>query len=150
MDIIEAIVKTTLTLHQPIVPDKAKSTSANNEPKDFTVPTLRMPPEAMKKLNKLDKDEEKEDSRPALPAHIEALVEQRKKIKEQIKEQKEQLDKLKSRDDLDEEIKTNLLKQQSDYLMQLQIQLMGITQSLQDALKEAGISDLGLLADVLV
>ncbi|MBD1581924.1 hypothetical protein [Pseudoalteromonas sp. S16_S37] len=143
-------MKTTLTMHQPIMPDKPKSQSADNEPKDYTVPTLRMTPEAMKKLNTLNSDEKKDDNKPALPAHIEALVEQRKKIKEQIKEQKERLEQLKARDDLDKEIKAALLKQQSDTLMQLQIQLMGITQSLQEALKESGISDMGLLADILV
>ncbi|MCF6434477.1 hypothetical protein [Pseudoalteromonas sp. MMG022] len=84
-----------------------------------------------------------------IPSHIEALLTRQEQIKKQISEYKEQLTHVKSRLDMDEKIKTTLVKHLTDYLTQLQIQLVSVSQALHEALKKSGISDLNQLVDVL-
>ncbi|CAM4128400.1 hypothetical protein [Pseudoalteromonas byunsanensis] len=84
-----------------------------------------------------------------LPAHIDALLAQQKKIKKQLREQKEQLVDVKTRLDMNEEIRQNMIKHLTAELTQLHLQLVSISQALHDALKKSGISDLNQLVDVL-
>ncbi|WP_152088220.1 hypothetical protein [Pseudoalteromonas sp. A25] len=143
-------MKTLPTTHSSYQPEQGKREPTDNTLTGYQTPVLRMAPDVLTKRNELNSNEQSDSNKPELPAHIEALIEQQKKIKEQIKEQKRHLEQLKARNDLDEESKATLVKQQGDTLTQLQLQLVAITQSLQDALKKAGIGDLGLLANVLV
>lgn len=85
-----------------------------------------------------------------LPAHIRKMVEQLEKLKEQLELAKEQLAKLQALKNQEDEAVKVQVKTQTKMVMEIQMQIISLSQSISDALKEAGISDPGVLMSVLV
>ncbi|CAH9063643.1 hypothetical protein PSECIP111951_03209 [Pseudoalteromonas holothuriae] len=143
-------MKITPTIHQPAVSAKSNTSSNNSLLTKEVGKPLRLSQRDTNTLSTQQTEQsEKGKSKSKLPAHIEALIEQKKELKEQIEEQQKILESLKSRNDLDAQIKQDLVKQQTEYLAQLQIQLLSVSRALQDALKKSGVNDPSQLVDVL-
>ncbi len=105
-------------------------------------------------MNKLSGREvepaQKEEVSSELPAHIRKMVEQLEKLKEQLELAKEQLAKLQALKNQEDEAVKVQVETQTKMVMEIQTQVMTLSQSISDALKEAGISDPGVLMSVLV
>ncbi|KTG18874.1 hypothetical protein AUR67_17105 [Pseudoalteromonas sp. XI10] len=105
-------------------------------------------------MNKLSGREvepaQKEEVSSELPAHIRKMVEQLEKLKEQLELAKEQLAKLQALKNQEDEAVKVQVETQTKMVMEIQTQIMSLSQSISDALKEAGISDPGVLMNVLV
>lgn len=91
---------------------------------------------------------EKND-KPTLPAHIQAIVDQVKKLKQMLEEAKAILLNLSQNNQLTDEQKSVLLKQKQSEVLSLQGAVQIAVSALRDALKEAGISDPSLILDAL-
>ncbi|ATC93546.1 hypothetical protein [Pseudoalteromonas tunicata] len=91
---------------------------------------------------------EKND-KPTLPAHIQAIVDQVKKLKQMLEEAKTILLNLSQNNQLTDEQKSVLLKQKQSEVLSLQGAVQIAVSALRDALKEAGISDPSLILDAL-
>ena len=105
-------------------------------------------------MNKLSGREvepaQKEEVSSELPAHIRKMVEQLEKLKEQLELAKEQLAKLQALKNQEDEAVKVQVETQTKMVMEIQTQIMTLSQSISEALKEAGISDPGVLMSVLV
>ncbi|MDP4984126.1 hypothetical protein [Pseudoalteromonas tunicata] len=91
---------------------------------------------------------EKND-KPTLPAHIQAIVDQVKKLKQMLEEAKAILLNLSQNNQLTDEQKSVLLQQKQSEVLSLQGAVQIAVSALRDALKEAGISDPSLILDAL-
>ena len=105
-------------------------------------------------MNKLSGREveptQKEEVSSELPEHIRKMVEQLEKLKEQLELAKEQLAKLQALKNQEDEAVKVQVETQTKMVMEIHTQIMSLSQSISDALKEAGISDPGVLMSVLV
>ena len=91
---------------------------------------------------------EKND-KPTLPAHIQAIVDQVKKLKQMLEEAKAILLNLSQNNQLTDEQKSVLLQQKQSEVLSLQGAVQIAVSALRDALKEAGITDPSLILDAL-
>lgn len=125
-------------------PDTEKSSQAEQSSQAQPV---RLSEEEMAKLS--GEEAKKEQDEAALPEHIQKMVEKLEELREKIKEEQELLDKLKASDSYPEEMKAELVTQKLEYIMAMQNQVIELTKNIQDALKEAGITDPGILLKAL-
>lgn len=91
----------------------------------------------------------KSDKYDNLPPGIKKMLERIDEIKEQIRLFKVELEKIRQNTELNEELKMELLQQKSQQLTQLSAEYIALTQDVQEALKNAGIDDPGILMSVL-
>ena len=86
---------------------------------------------------------------PVVPAHIKRMIEQLKKLKEQLELAKEQLAELKQHKDSQSDAMQQQIKIQSEMVMELEKQVITLMQAIGDAMKEADISDPGVLLSIM-
>ncbi|MEK0159622.1 hypothetical protein WLQ65_10865 [Pseudoalteromonas piscicida] len=134
-------------IHSP-----AKSTTSQMEQKTKVEETslskpLRLSEEDMSKLSGEEVKEEQEEA--ALPPHIQKMVEKLEELREKIKEEQKLLEELKANDAYSDEMKAELVTQKLEYILRMQSQVIGLTKNIQEALKEAGITDPGILLKAL-
>ncbi|AUJ72279.1 hypothetical protein [Pseudoalteromonas sp. NC201] len=108
---------------------------------------LRLSEEDMSKLSGEEVKEEQEEA--ALPPHIQKMVEKLEELREKIKEEQKLLDELKASDSYSDEMKAELVTQKLEFILRMQSQVVELTKNIQEALKEAGISDPGVLLKAL-
>lgn len=99
--------------------------------------------EALKRLRgeEVKKTEEEEDS---LPPHVSALKKQAEKLKEKLDEKLETFEELQRQPNVSPEVLEMHMKE----LQMMQAQLSQLKESLAEAMKEAGIVDPSVLADL--
>lgn len=125
----------------------ADTASSNNSSKvDYKLSSQEMNTLSGREVEPTKKDEITRE----LPAHIRKMVEQLEKLKEQLELAKEQLAKLQALKNQEDEAVKVQVETQTKMVMEIQTQIMSLSQSISDALKEAGISDPGVLMSVLV
>ncbi len=91
-----------------------------------------------------------QEKKSELPAAIQKMLAQLELLKEQLEQAKEQHAKLQaSENQQDDAVKTQI-EIQLEIVMGLQNQVMSLSQAIADAMKEAGISDPGVLISALV
>ena len=91
-----------------------------------------------------------QEKKSELPVAIQKMLAQLELLKEQLEQAKEQLAKLQaSENQQDDAVKTQI-EIQLEIVMGLQNQVMSLSQAIADAMKEAGISDPGVLISALV
>lgn len=134
-------------IHSP-----AQSTSSQMEQKTKVEETaeskpLRLSEKDMSKLSGEEVREELEEA--ALPPHIQKMVEKLEELREKIKEEQKLLEELKANDAYSDEMKAELVTQKLEYILRMQNQVIELTQNIQKALKEAGITDPGILLKAL-
>ncbi|MCG9759302.1 MULTISPECIES: hypothetical protein [Pseudoalteromonas] len=108
---------------------------------------LRLSEEDLSKLSGEEVREEQEEA--ALPPHIQQMVEKLKELREKIKEEQKLLEELKASDQYADEMKAELITQKLEYILRMQSQVIELTKNIQEAMKEAGISDPGVLLKAL-
>ncbi|ATD09456.1 MULTISPECIES: hypothetical protein [Pseudoalteromonas] len=91
-----------------------------------------------------------QDKRSELPSHIQKMVEQLEKLKELLEQAKKQLEKLKAQTNQDDETLKAQIELQHQMVAQLQMQMMTLSKEIGEAMKEADISDPGVLLSVLI
>lgn len=109
--------------------------------------TITISPESWQKL-KGDEDA-KEEKRNALPKHIQDMIKAIERIIEQIEMAEEMLAKAKNADYADEKTKQAAIDSQQSFLSSLEIARFDAIQALQEAMKEAGIQDMSIIADLM-
>ncbi|MCG7552652.1 hypothetical protein [Pseudoalteromonas sp. Of11M-6] len=134
-------------IHSPI-----QSATSQNEQEAKVEETnspkpLRLSEEDMSKLSGEEVKEEQEEA--ALPPHIQKMVEKLEELREKIKEEQKLLDELKASDSYSDEMKAELVTQKLEFILRMQSQVVELTKNIQEALKEAGISDPGVLLKAL-
>lgn len=111
--------------------------------------TLRLQPQYNQAKAQAEADI-KQSLREQLPAHIQKMLEQIERVKEQIDQARERLRTLQNEQDPnDEEAHKAMLESQRNLVANMEVQLMQMTQAVTEALKEAGISDPGILLSAL-
>ncbi|MGA4608208.1 hypothetical protein [Pseudoalteromonas maricaloris] len=134
-------------IHSP-----AQSTTSQVEQKTKVEETteskpLRLSEKDMSKLSGEGVREGQEEA--ALPLHIQKMVEKLEELREKIKEEQKLLEELKANDAYSDEMKAELVTQKLEYILRMQNQVIELTQNIQKALKEAGITDPGILLKAL-
>ncbi|TMO90177.1 hypothetical protein [Pseudoalteromonas ruthenica] len=111
--------------------------------------TLRLQPQHNQAKAQAEADI-KQSLREQLPAHTQKMLEQIERVKEQIDQARERLRTLQNEQDPnDEEAHKTMLESQRNLVANMEVQLMQMTQAVTEALKEAGISDPGILLSAL-
>ncbi|MDP2633568.1 MULTISPECIES: hypothetical protein [unclassified Pseudoalteromonas] len=103
--------------------------------------------------NKLTGHEEKRTAKAEeldVPDHIKRMIEQLEKLKEQLELAKERLTELKQHKDSQSDALQLQIEIQSEMVMVLEQQVITLMQDIGDAMKEAGVSDPGVLLSILV
>lgn len=107
-----------------------------------------------KELDKLSGKEAKQAAEKAassdLPEHIAKMIEQLEKLKEQLEQQKQQLLKLKALDNQQDEAVKAQIKMQTDMVSSIQNQMITLAKAISDAMKEAGVTDTGVLISAMI
>ncbi|WP_223229973.1 hypothetical protein [Pseudoalteromonas piscicida] len=101
----------------------------------------------MSKLSGEEVREEQEET--ALPPHIQKMVEKLEELREKIKEEQKLLEELKANDAYSDEMKAELVTQKLEYILRMQNQVIELTKNIKKSLKEAGITDPGILLKAL-
>ncbi|WP_283709091.1 hypothetical protein [Pseudoalteromonas prydzensis] len=96
------------------------------------------------------KEKAEKEASSDMPDHIAKMIEQLKKIKEQIELQKQQLLKLKALDNQQDEAVKAQVKAQANLVTSIQTQMVSLVQTISDAMKEAGVTDPGTLISAMV
>jgi len=86
---------------------------------------------------------------PDVPDHIKRMIEQLEKLKEQLELAKERLAELKQHKDSQSDAMQQQIEIQSEMVMELEKQVITLIQGIGDAMKEAGISDPGVLLSII-
>lgn len=86
---------------------------------------------------------------PNVPGHIKNMIEQLKKLKEQLELAKERLAELKQHQDSQSDAMQQQIEIQSEMVMELEKQAITLMQAIGDAMKEADISDPGVLLSII-
>lgn len=86
---------------------------------------------------------------PNVPDHIKRMIEQLKKLKEQLELAKERLAELKQHQDSQSDALQQQIEIQSEMVMELEKQVITLMQAIGDAMKEADISDPGVLLSII-
>ncbi|TMP39920.1 hypothetical protein CWB96_16635 [Pseudoalteromonas citrea] len=102
-----------------------------------------------KRLNDNGEEEEVESKKDSLPQHIQKMLEQIERIKEQIEEEEIRLAELKARTDIEKQVKQDMELQQAGYIGQLHTNLMSMVENVREAMKDAGITDPGVLISAM-
>ncbi|MCG7535058.1 hypothetical protein [Pseudoalteromonas sp. OOF1S-7] len=97
-----------------------------------------------KKVLSGEKAKEQAEEQTGLPPHIQKMVERLEKLKEEILNLKEELQALQTQQDQDDATKA-MIEMKNNQLVQLQGQYFELMESIQKALKEAGITDPGII-----
>lgn len=101
------------------------------------------------RLNDTDEQTKVKSKKDSLPQHIQKMIEQIQELKEQIKVETERLIEIKARADLEKEMQQEMELQQSNYIAQLQLNLVSLVDNVKNALKDAGITDPGVLISAM-
>lgn len=99
--------------------------------------------EGMQRLRGEKAKTEKEEKDDNLPPHIKALKKQAEKLKEKLEEKELEIEELKR-----QSVPPEVLEMHMKQLKMMQTQLAELKTTLSEALKEAGISDLSIIADI--
>jgi len=89
------------------------------------------------------------EGEPNVPDHIKRMIEQLKKLKEQLELAKERLAELKQHKDSQSDAMQQQIEIQSEMVMELEKQVITLMQAIGDAMKEADISDPGVLLSII-
>jgi len=106
--------------------------------------TLHISMEGLKKF-----EDEKETARDKLPSHIKSMIEAIEKLIDMIEQAEESLLKAKEASYPDDETRQTVLEQHQNNLNSLEMSRFDAIRNLQDAMKEAGISEPGIIADLM-
>ncbi|KAF7764736.1 hypothetical protein PCIT_b0791 [Pseudoalteromonas citrea] len=157
-----------MKIHQPVTPlltqpplpsqtqspPTAKNDSTENSPVEAEsskkeAGSYQLSASDKKRLNNDGEEEKVESKKDSLPQHIQKMIEQIERIKEQIEEEETRLLELKARTDIDKQVKQDMELQQASYIGQLHTNLMSMVENVREAMKEAGITDPGVLISAL-
>ena len=149
-----------MKIHQPIAPlshnqlstlEEGKANSVKNETdrSEKSTASHQLSERDLKQLSNSEKEEKTGSKKDSLPLHIQKMLEQIEKIKEQIEQEQQRLVELKARSDLNDQVKQDMLLQQANYVAQLQTQLFSMAENVREALKDAGITDPGVLISAM-
>ncbi|MBE0370204.1 hypothetical protein [Pseudoalteromonas aurantia] len=131
------------------VHQNALSQTENKNELDEKSTTFRLSQKDREQLSNTDDSEQVKSKKDGLPQHIQKMLEQIERIKEQIKEEEERLVKLKNQTDLNEDTKKDMILQQANYIAQLQMNLLTLVDNVKEAMKDAGITDPGVLISAI-
>ncbi|PAY00395.1 hypothetical protein CKO50_15785 [Pseudoalteromonas sp. HM-SA03] len=134
-------------IHSPTQPAKSQNELEPKAEETAELKPLRLSEKDMSKLSGEEVREEQEKA--ALPPHIQKMVEKLEELKEKIKEEQKLLEELKASDAYSDEMKAELVTQKLEYILGMQTQVIELTKNIQEALKEAGITDPGILLKAL-
>ncbi|CAM4009496.1 MULTISPECIES: hypothetical protein [Pseudoalteromonas] len=90
-----------------------------------------------------------QDKNNDLPEYIQKMIEQLERLKQQLEQAKEQLSKLQAQQNQDDEAVKAQVEMQVKMVMELQTQMMTLSQSIGEAMKDAGVSDPGVLLSAM-
>lgn len=131
---------------QAVTGQKDQESKAKAEEVEELKP-LRLSQEELSKLSGEEVRKEQEEA--SLPPHIQQMVEKLEELREKIKEEQKLLEELKANEAYSDEMKAELVTQKLEYILSMQNQVIELTKNIQEALKEAGISDPGVLLKAL-
>ncbi|MDE3270443.1 hypothetical protein [Pseudoalteromonas sp. G4] len=121
---------------------QSEDAQANNSNDSITISA-----ESWQKLK--EGEDAKEQKRSALPKHIQDLIKAIERIIEQVEIAEEMLAHAKNADYSDEKAKQVAIDSQQSFLNSLEIARFDAIQSLQEAMKEAGIEDMSIITDLM-
>lgn len=121
---------------------QSEDAQANNSNDSFTISA-----ESWQKLK--ESEDAKEEKRNALPKHIQDMIKAIERITEQIEIAEEMLANAKDADYSDEKTKQAAIDSQQSFLNSLEVARFDAIQSLQEAMKDAGIEDMSIIADLM-
>lgn len=120
----------------------------NKQPdEENTNDKVSISPEAFKKLKESNNPES--DKKSELPEHIQQMIKAIERIVEQIKVAEQTLIEAESADYESEEAKQATLDSHQSHLNSLEVSRFDAIKALQEAMKEAGIQDMSIIADLM-
>lgn len=121
---------------------QSEDTQANNSNDSITISA-----ESWQKLK--ESEDAQEQKRRALPKHIQEIIKVIERIIEQIEIAEEMLANAIDADYSDEKTKQAAIDSQQSFLNSLEVARFDAIQSLQDAMDDAGIEDMSIIADLM-
>ncbi|TMN34501.1 hypothetical protein [Pseudoalteromonas sp. S2755] len=134
-------------IHSPTQPAESQDELEPKAEETAEPNQFRLSEKDMSKLSGEEVREKQEEA--ALPPHIQKMVEKLEELREKIKEEQKLLEELKINDAYSDEMKAELVTQKLEFILRMQSQVIELTKNIQEALKEAGITDPGVLLKAL-
>lgn len=135
-----------ITAEKTHIAQQTKDTTKNQDNTDYQL--------SEKERNKLSGKEAEQNAEKTansdMPEYIAKMIEQLKKLKQQLEQQKELLNQLKAQSDQQDEVIQAKIEAQANIVSSTQSQIVALAQLISQAMKDAGITDAGALVSVLV
>ncbi|WP_155735555.1 hypothetical protein [Pseudoalteromonas luteoviolacea] len=107
--------------------------------------THKLSDKEKEKLSGREAKEKAEDKYGDIPDHIRRMLERLEEMKEELDLVKQEVAKLNAKTDHNDEAQKAYFDSRNQYFMQLQIHYFDMIESVKDAMKEAGITDMSIL-----
>ena len=137
-----------LTLHSKYV---THNNPTNEDAKKQTqTESLRIDGKQLNETLTAKEEIEEAESEIELPEHIKKIMEQIERLKERIELERKALAELKANQQMDDDVKEAMITMKLEMIAEMTTQKLDLMMQLTDALKEAGITDPGVLIRTLV